>query len=97
VPSRRWPPGAQRAGRLDDGRLSAPNDGKKRQLKARHVADGCTASAYTVAVTVLPWTILPLPPITDSDATTLRVVLSTTVVRRRHRHMVALVAVLLHG
>jgi hypothetical protein len=58
--------------------LTAPNDGKKRQLKARHVADGCTASAYTVIVTVLPWTILPLPPITDSDATTIRVALSKT-------------------
>ena len=33
----------------------APNDGLRRQLKARHTRDGATASAYTTPVTVTPW------------------------------------------
>lgn len=40
----------------------APNDGLNRQLKARHIQDGATSSAYTAVVTVLPWTPLALLP-----------------------------------
>jgi hypothetical protein len=40
---------------------NAPNDGLHRQIKARHVRTGATASAYTSVVTVLPWTPAPLP------------------------------------
>lgn len=40
----------------------APNDNLRRQLKARHVADGCTSSAYTAAITVTPWSAFPLSP-----------------------------------
>jgi hypothetical protein len=40
----------------------APNDGLRRQLKARHVTSGATASAYTAVVTVLPWTPIALQP-----------------------------------
>lgn len=44
--------------------LSAPNDGRCRKLKARHVATGATSSAYsTPDVTVLPWTPRALPPL----------------------------------
>lgn len=39
----------------------APNDGLRRQLKARHVGEGATSSAYTSVVTVLPWTPQGLP------------------------------------
>jgi hypothetical protein len=39
----------------------APNDGLRRQLKARHVRDGCSPSSYTSIVTVLPWTVQLLP------------------------------------
>lgn len=41
----------------------APNDGLRRQLKARHVGDGASSSAYTSVVTVKPWTPTPLPPL----------------------------------
>lgn len=41
---------------------SAPNDGKRRQLKVRHIRDGATPSAYTTPIEVLPWTPLALPP-----------------------------------
>jgi hypothetical protein len=58
--------------------LTAPNDGKKRQLKARHVADGATASVYTNTVTVLPWTMVPLPPITDTDLSPIRIIITKT-------------------
>ncbi len=41
----------------------APQDGLRRQLKARHVGLGSVnPSAYTAIVTVLPWTPLALPP-----------------------------------
>jgi hypothetical protein len=39
----------------------APNDGLRRQLRARHIRDGATSSAYTPVVTVLPWTPQGLP------------------------------------
>lgn len=48
-------------------RRIAPNDGLRRQIKARHVKDGATASAFTAAVTVSPWTTpqrVPLSPAT---------------------------------
>lgn len=35
---------------------SAPNDGLRRQLQARHVRDGSTASSLTTALTITPWT-----------------------------------------
>lgn len=38
----------------------APNDGLRRRLRARHTRDGTTASAWTVPVTVTPWTYDPL-------------------------------------
>lgn len=41
---------------------TAPNDGLQRQLRARHVRDGATASGYTSTVTVTPWTASPLGP-----------------------------------
>lgn len=33
----------------------APNDGRRRRLKARHIRPGATASGFTTFVTVLPW------------------------------------------
>lgn len=42
-------------------RGTAPNDGCRRQLKARHIAVNATPSAYCDPVTVLPWTPLALP------------------------------------
>lgn len=39
----------------------APNDGLRRQLKARHVRDGATASSFTSTVVATPWTHQPLP------------------------------------
>ncbi len=39
---------------------TAPNDGLRRRLRARHLRDGTTASGYTVPVTVTPWTYDPL-------------------------------------
>jgi len=50
-------------GNWTTGIFVAPNDGLHRQLRARHVLDGCVPSAYTAPVTVLPWTPLPLPPL----------------------------------
>lgn len=41
----------------------AANDGLRRQIKARHVREGATSSAYTAIVTVLPWTPQALPPL----------------------------------
>lgn len=42
----------------------APNDGLRRQLKARHVLIGsATASGFCAIVTVLPWLPLALPPV----------------------------------
>ena len=41
----------------------APNDGLRRKLQARHVLDGCTPSTYCTPVTVMPWTVLALPPL----------------------------------
>lgn len=43
----------------------APNDGLRRKLKARHIADGKTASAYTSEVVATPWTALALPAYPD--------------------------------
>lgn len=40
---------------------TAPNDGLRRQLKARHVRAGATSSAYTATVTVTPWVPVALP------------------------------------
>jgi hypothetical protein len=40
---------------------SAPNDGKLRRLKARHIGDGQTASSYTSTVDVDPWVLTFLP------------------------------------
>lgn len=39
----------------------APNDGLRRKLKARHVRDGATASAYTAEIIVNPGTNDPIP------------------------------------
>jgi hypothetical protein len=39
----------------------APQDGLRRQIKARQVGDGLTSSSYTTAVTVTPWTPIGLP------------------------------------
>lgn len=39
----------------------APIDGKRRQLKARHVKDGCTDSSFTPVVTVTPSVAQSLP------------------------------------
>ena len=41
----------------------APNDGLRRKLQARHVLGGCTPSAYTDPVIVLPWTPQALGPL----------------------------------
>lgn len=43
----------------------AANEGLRRQLRARHVRDGYTSSAYTGTVTVSPWTLVAIP--TDID------------------------------
>jgi hypothetical protein len=40
----------------------APNDGLRRQIKARHTRAGWTASAYTAVVTVDPWGDPVTPP-----------------------------------
>jgi hypothetical protein len=45
----------------------APNDGLRRQLKARHLREGSTPSPFTSVLTVAPWgtpTRRPTPPIT---------------------------------
>jgi hypothetical protein len=47
----------------------APNDGRRRQLRARHVKDGTTASAYTSTVTVSPWTSQPMTTLPVSQGT----------------------------
>lgn len=39
----------------------AANDGLRRQLRARHVREGYTSSAYATTVTVSPWTLQSLP------------------------------------
>jgi hypothetical protein len=44
---------------------TAPNDGLRRQLQARHVAIGSTASAYTTVVTATPWTPVALAAISS--------------------------------
>jgi hypothetical protein len=41
----------------------APNDGLRRQIRARSVRDGATASGYSAVITVTPWTPLALPTI----------------------------------
>ena len=50
---------------------SAPNDGLKRKLKARHTKSGYTESAYTTEVIVEPWGAFDQPdaPISGSFAT----------------------------
>jgi hypothetical protein len=40
----------------------APNDGLRRQLKARSVRDGTTASSYSAIVVATPWTYQALAP-----------------------------------
>lgn len=43
-------------------RSVAPNDGLRRQLKARHVATGATASSFTTPVAMNPWGTILGPP-----------------------------------
>jgi hypothetical protein len=46
----------------------APNDGKRRQIKARHEADGRTSSSYSGVITISPWTPTALTPIAIPQA-----------------------------
>lgn len=41
----------------------APNDGKYRSLKVRHVRERAENSEFTNPVLVMPWTYVPLPPV----------------------------------
>jgi hypothetical protein len=63
VTKARAPAIASVSGNWTTATFVAPNDGLHRKLRARHVLDGCTPSAYTAEVIVLPWTPQALPPL----------------------------------